>query len=196
MMTFRILCASTILLVSCSSGSNSADKTASTTPQRKTMGQRWTEQSGFKQDKNGKWTARTDQRSPFESQGAANVGRKNFKTSEYKTGDFSKKSWWGNKEYSRPTYAGNTDGSRFQQTSRMQGQGAREASRAADLPGTYDTGTYATNAARETGRNGIKKTSNAIVDSQNAKFQQPEIIDWREQRKLSMEQSKGILGRH
>ena len=49
--------------------------------------------------------------------------------------------------------------------------------------------------AREAGNKPIDKSSNAIVESRQKVFQQPEIIDWKEQRNLSLDQSKGILGR-
>jgi hypothetical protein len=39
------------------------------------------------------------------------------------------------------------------------------------------------------------KSSNDGIENRRETFQPPEIIDWREQRSLSVDQSRGILGR-
>jgi hypothetical protein len=111
------------------------------------------------------------------------------------TGDYSKKSWWGNKDYKPAKYEGNTDGSRFQTASRHDGQGARETGQSAGFSNTYRTGRYGTGAARESAVSNLAKPSDAVTDRRREVFQAPEIIDYQEQRSLSLEQSKGILGR-
>lgn len=184
-----------LLLVSCASDSGSKKKDAASTPARKPLSERVNEKNGYKQDANGNWVAQNDRRSPYESQGTTYDSKKEFKKSAYRTGDYAKKSWWGDKEYKRQSYSGNTDGSRFEQPSALQGETALEAGDSARIPGPYKTGSYATGAARETGNKAIKKPSNAIVDSREKVFKQPEIIDWRAQRNLSLDQSRGILGR-
>mgnify|MGYP000110727435 CR=1 FL=1 len=55
-------------------------------------------------------------------------------------------------------------------------------------------GTYATGDAREAGKNSIAKPSNDGIENRREVYEAPEIMDWKEQRKLSMDQSKGILG--
>lgn len=182
-----------LLALSCAGGGD-GDATASE-PAHKPLSQRLNEENGFVVDKDGNWVPRADKRSSFESQGQTYDARKSFAVGEYKAGDYKKKSWWGGKEYERPVYQGNTDGSRFQQTSRLQGQGAREAATAADIPRTYQTDGYATGAAREAGAAAIPKPSDAETDIRRDVFSQPEVVDWRQQRALSIEQSKGILGR-
>ena len=158
------------------------------------MNQRMTESNGYKQDAKGNWVPQNDRRSEFESQSDSNYAKKDYKKTDYKTGDYAKKSWWGNKDYAAKPYAGNTDGSRFQTKSKLQGQGAREAGTNAKIPDNYKTGDYATGAANEAGATPIKKGSNDQIENRQETFQQPEIIDWREQRKLTMDESKGILG--
>ncbi len=148
------------------------------------------ESTGFTQDADGNWNTKTDKRSSFESQRGSSQFKKDYKKVEYKKGDYATKSWWGNKQYDRKSYAGNKDGSRFQKSARQQGQSAREANNAADIPDAYDTNTYATNAAREAGANAINRPSNAEVERRKKVFP-----DWTEQRVMSIEQSKGILGR-
>lgn len=184
-----------LLLVSCASDSASKKKEASSTPPRKSLSERMNEKNGYKQDSDGNWVANNDRRSPYEGKGSTYDAKKSFAKKDYKTGDFAKKSWWGNKEYDRQSYKGDTDGSRFQKSSALQGEKAPEAGDAAKIPGPYQTDTYATGAAREAGNTAIKKPSNDMVNSRQKVFQQPEIIDWREQRNLSLDQSKGILGR-
>lgn len=189
-----IVALTVIFLTSCGGGS-STQKLSTTTPPRMTMSQRMDEKNGYKQDANGNWKPQNDKRSPFESQGQdPNFAGKNFKAKAYKTGDYAKKSWWGNKEYDRKAYAGNTDAGRFQKASELQGKGAREANTTADIPSRYKTGSYATNAAREANATDIKNSSNDSIENRKKTFQQPEIIDWQEQRNLSLDQSKGILG--
>jgi hypothetical protein len=185
---------STLLLFACASDTQKKKDVASTPP-RKPLSERINEKNGFKQDSEGNWKIENDRRSPYENQGATYDAKKNYKKSDYKTGDFTKKSWWGNKEYDRQTYAGNTDGSRFQKSSSLQGEKAPEAKDKARIPGPYQTDTYATNSAREAGNDPIKKGSSDAIESRRKVFKQPDIIDWKEQRSLSLEQSKGILGR-
>ena len=183
-----------LLLASCASGSGPEKSTATAAPARKKLSERVNESNGYKQDASGNWKPQNDKRSEFENKGESNFARKDFKKQEYKTGDYTKKSWWGNKEYTPKSYAGNTDGSRFQKSSAQQGTGARETNTTANIPNDYQTGSYATTSAREAAAAPVKKSSNAAIDHRQKVFQQPEIIDWREQRSLSVDQSKGILG--
>lgn len=183
------------LLISCASDSGSKKKETASTPPRKSLTERMNEKNGYKQDSDGNWVPQSDRRSPYESQGTTYDSKKEFKKSAYKTGDYAKKSWWGNKDYDRKSYSGSTDGSRFQKSSALQGESALETGDKARIAGPYKTDSYATGTAREAGNKPVKKTSNAIVDSREKVFPQPEIIDWKEQRKLSLDQSKGILGR-
>ena len=187
-----------LLFASCAS-----DKATVATPQSTGGTERsvdeWVQESskdnGFKKDAHGNLIPKSDKRSSFESKGEFNSAKKDFRKQEYKTGDYAKKSWWGNKDYAPKAYAGNTDGSRFKTPSTLQGKGAREAGTNAKLADNYRTGAYATNNAREAGTSPIKKSGNDLIENRQKTFQQPDIIDWREQRSLSMDQSKGILGR-
>ncbi|MES2925106.1 MAG: hypothetical protein V4819_26365 [Verrucomicrobiota bacterium] len=197
MKALRLIALLPLLLVSCAS-----DKKAAATPQssggRERSLDEWVQETsrdnGFKQDANGNLVPKSDKRSSFESQGESSYAKKDYKKPDYKTGDYATKSWWGNKDYGSKQYAGNTDGSRFQTTSRLQGKGAREAGTNARIPDNYKTGAYSTGAAQEAGATPIKKGSSDEIENTRATFQQPEITDWREQRKLTMDQSKGILG--
>jgi hypothetical protein len=184
-----------LLLASCATDSASKKKENATFLKHKTLSERMNENNGYKQDAEGNWVPQSDKRSPYESKGSTYDSKKAFQKKDYKTGDFSKKSWWGSKDYDRKSYSGNTNGSRFQKSSALQGETASESGDAAKIPGAYTTDSYATNAASEAGRKPLARTSNSFVESREKSFQQPEIIDWREQRNLSLDQSKGILGR-
>ena len=142
-----------ILLASCGTGSDK-DKSASTPPARQTLNERFSGGGGrdpnsFQRDSNGKLKINEAKRSPFESQGESHLSNKSFKKQDYKAGDYAKKSWWGNKEYDRQSYAGNTDGSQFKKSSGLADKGANEAGNQARIPDNYRTGNYATGDSRE-----------------------------------------------
>jgi hypothetical protein len=189
-----------LLVGACGTDGDAGSSTASVSSNsssagHKSLSQRLSEKNGYKQDANGNWVPQSDKRSSFESKGEAAYFQKNFKKQEYKTGDYSKKSWWGNKAYDRQSYAGDTDGSRFQKSSGMQGKGARESGNSVNLPDSYQTGGFATGSARETSNPQLARPSNDGIENRRKVFQQPEVIDWREQRSMSVDESKGILGR-
>lgn len=193
MRSHRAICLLPVLLVaSCATDSARKENSGGGF---KPLSQRLEENNGYAQDSAGNWVPRTDKRSSFESQGASPYFKGDYHKKTYQAGEYSKKSWWGNKDYGRKSYAGDTDGSRFQETSRHQGRSARETGGSANIPDAYQTGTYATSAAREAGAGNLAKPSDAETDIRRRVFPQPAIIDWREQRSLTLEQSKGILGR-
>lgn len=186
------------LLVSCGSDSNSSSASTQAAPARKKMSERFgtgTDPNGFKVGPDGKLHAQSNVRSPYESKGQdPNFAGKNYKTSAYKPGDYAKKSFWGNKDYNTTKYAGDTDGSRFQKASGMDGKGARESATSAKIKGDYATRGYDTNTARESGKKEIATHSNAGIENRRKKFVEPDVIDYQQQRALSMEQKKSILG--
>jgi len=190
-----------LLPVSCAKDSGAEKKQAAApTGARIRTADEWlddtTKDNGYKTDANGNLVPRSGQkRSSFENKGESPYFKGEYSKKNYKAGEYAKKSWWGNKDYGRQEYAGNTDGSRFQKNSRFDGKGARESGSAADIPGPYQTENYATGAAREAGKGNLTKPGNAEIENRREVYQQPDVVDWREQRKLSMEQSKGILGR-
>lgn len=188
-----------LLPVSCAKDSSAAKPAAAPTGARIRSADEWlsdtTKDNGYKTDASGNLVPKSNKRSSFENKGESPYFQGEYGKKTYKTAKYSKKSWWGNKDYGRQEYTGNTDGSRFQKNSRFDGKGARESGSPADIPGPYQTDRYATNAAREAGKDRLSKPANAEIENRRSVFPQPEITDWREQRALSLEQSKGILGR-
>lgn len=183
-----------LLAVSCSSDSNSSSSGNPSLAQ-KSLAQRLDENNGYKQDSEGNWLPQSGKRSSFETNRESAYFKGDYAKKQYKTEDYAKKSWWGDTKYESKSYEGNTDGSRFQTTSKFQQQGAREAKTAANIPDNYKTGTYATTSAREAGSERLGKSSDAETDARRRVFPQPEIYDWREQRSMSVSETKGIMGR-
>lgn len=162
---------------------------------RASLQDRLSESGGFKQDADGNWVPKSDKRSSYDTQRDSPYFKGNVKKETYRTGDYAKKSWWGKKDYKAGAYQGETDGSRFQTQARQQGQVASDSGRKARLEGPYETKTLGYEAARETRTDELGRPSNAYTKSQQSTYKAPSVIDWNEQRKLSLEESRGILGR-
>jgi hypothetical protein len=189
-----------LLLVSCASDSNNSGR-----PESAPQGARirtvdeWladtSKDNGYKTDAKGNLIPRSNKRSSFENKGQSAYFKGQYEKKTYKAGEYSRTSFWGNKEYGRQQYPGSADGSRFQKNSRFGGQNAREAGNSAEISKAYQTGAYATSAAHEAGNTAIARPADAETEIRRKVYQPPEIIDWREQRQLTLEQSKGILGK-
>jgi len=187
------LLAPLLLLASCASDSSADKKNAASS--FKPLSQRMNEKNGFSQDSDGKWVSNNDKRSQFENQADSQFAGKSFKKKEFKTGEYKKTAWAGNKQFTTRDYAGNTDASRFKTTSPLQGRKSREAGTAANLPSRYQTNRFATNSAREDSKENLAKPSNDAIENRRASFIQPKIVDWQQQRSITMDQSKSLLGR-
>lgn len=184
-----------LLLASCAADSDKEKSTTPAEPTHKSLSERLTEKNGYAQDAQGNWKAKDNKRSPFDSKGEVAGLKKDYKKQDYQTGDYAKKSWWGNKDYDKKSYSGKTDGSRFKQASSLADQTASETGSSAKIPSDYKTGTFATRSANESGAKEVRTSTNAAIEKRRKSYQQPNIIDWREQRALSLDQSKSLLGR-
>jgi hypothetical protein len=183
------LCA---LLASCAGSDVDPSKPVA---ERKGMQERLSEGGGYKQDANGQWVPKSDKRSHYDSQGDSPYFKGKVETERYKTGDYSKKSWWGSKDYGKKAYSGNTDGSRFRTTANQEGQIARDNGKAARSSEPFKTNNFDTKSAHESSNAAVKRSSNAYAESQRKTYKAPSVIDWREQRSMSMDRSRGLLGR-
>jgi len=115
---------------------------------------------------------------------------------EYQTKAFTTKPWWGTRAYTKSTYSGPTDGSRFKTDSPLGSQTARESgavSPAADRK--FRTGIFATKAAREASTKQLDKPVDALTENRRQSAVQPAIINWKEQRKMQMNDTRSLLGR-
>lgn len=172
-----------------------ADPSKPSGTERKSLADRLSESGGYKQDADGNWVPKSDKRSAYDSQRDSPFSAGTIDNKTYKTGDYAKKSWWGTKDYETAEYSGNTDGSRFQTKARQDGQIARADGVQAQLEGPYKTNTLERNSARESSTSAIAKPANSYTENQQQTFKAPSVIDWREQRSMSLDRSKGILGR-
>ncbi len=190
-----------LALASCSTSGDGGSTPAATNTSRIRTADDWvadkTKDNGFKQDASGNLVPRSDRRSSFETRRQSAYFKGDYQKQEFKTAGsgYDTKPWWGKTEHARKTYTGDTDGSRFQQSSNLQGQTSREAGASARIPDGYNTGAYATGDARETGAIRLDHISDAETDSRRRVFVPPAVIDWRAQRQMTMDQSRGILGR-
>lgn len=202
-LAFALAC----MLASCANNSTNKSSQASKAPASK--GERditsWAASkggAGYGQDDKGNWAPKDGaRRSQFESKrGSAYSNKANAMfggNQEYKVGDYKKTTFWGNKEYGgNKAYGGNTDGSRFRQSSRFAGSKAKESSSLwAKGDQKFKTSDFATKSANEQISKRLAKPSDAATDTRQRVYSQPEIIDWQEQRSMSVDQTKGLLGR-
>lgn len=115
---------------------------------------------------------------------------------EYKDGDYRKKSLWGDKDYVTKVYEGKTDANSLKKESMFGKKTAGEGSKVArDGNKSYTTSNYDTGRAREEGRNGIARSSDAETDVRRRVFTQPNMIPWQAQGAMTVEDTKRMLGR-
>jgi hypothetical protein len=183
-----------LALVSCAGDAGSADRSR---PQSgaKPLSQRLNEGGGYTRDSEGNWVPRQNKRSAYEGKDAGSSLRKTQPRQTFATDAYESKSWWGRKDYGKRAFDGNTDGSKFRQSSRHQGLGARESGTAAQIPNAYQTDRYATGSATEASKNQLERPSDAVTDERRRVFDAPDVVDWREQRPLTIQETRGILGR-
>ncbi len=160
-----------------------------------TLAQRLSGTSGYKQDANGKWAPSSNKRSSFEKQGQSPYFKGEIEKKAYQTGDYEKTSWWGKKAYQHSEYKGDTDGSRFKIESKQQGKVAYLGNKKVDTLDPYQTNRLEYGGARESDAERMEKPRNDYAESKRRSYVQPSVIDWEEQRKISLEESRSILGR-
>ena len=152
------------------------------------------EKQGYFKDSEGNWKSNSNKRSSFESAGQASMGKKDFNTKKFNPGNYEKKSWWGNREYKPQQYAGNTDASRFATTAPDAGKSAAEAGNSSFFSGKkVDANRITRQGAREESATGLSRPSDAETDLRRKVYQEPTIIDWREQRALQIKDTKSWL---
>jgi leucyl aminopeptidase (aminopeptidase T) len=160
------------------------------------MQERLSEGGGYKQDANGQWVPKSDKRSQYDSQGESPYFKGKVEKEAYKTGEYAKKSWWGSKEYGTKNYRGENEASRYQNSeARQNGMASRDNGKAARSTEPFKTNTLDSKSARESSNAAVKRSSNAYTEAQRSTYKAPSVIDWREQRSMSMDRSRGLLGR-
>jgi hypothetical protein len=160
------------------------------------LAQRLNQEQGFVQDSQGNWIPRNNRRSQLEGRAASGIERSNHNANRRFNANNIQTAEWTRASSARPqSYSGPTDGSGIQKPAAAQGQEARQSGAQASIPGEYDTEDYRTGASRENrGRRFARKTD-AQTENRRDSLPPPEIIDWREQRRMSIEQSRSMLSR-
>lgn len=114
----------------------------------------------------------------------------------YQAGEFRKTSWWGNSDYVKKVYGGDTDASDLKTTSRLNGAAAGENVKVArDAGRSFGTGTYATGAAAEAGGRRLDRPSDTETDLRREVFTDPDVIGWQQQNGATLERTKLSFGR-
>lgn len=188
------LCAAAAgFLVSCGTGGgDAADSSAGLAP----MSQRLNQEQGYARDSEGNWIPRSDKRSQFESRTASGIDQRNtYETRRFGANEYQTAEWTRTNSNAPKSYGGNTDGSRFQTTAAAQGQAARQSGSRARTPGPYQTNNFGTGNAREHSARRHDRPSDDQTENRRDSFEFPEIIDWRQQRDIGIEQSRSILSR-
>ncbi len=159
------------------------------------LSQRLSGASGYKQDADGNWVPTSNKRSSFEQKGESPYFKGKIEKKVYQTGDYKKTIWGGKKTYQTTEYKGDTDGSRFKIESEQQGKVAYLGDKKVDTLDPYKTNKLEYGSARESDAKNLDKPRNDYAESRRRSYVPPSVTDWKEQRKMSLEESRSILGR-
>ncbi|MCU0797429.1 MAG: hypothetical protein MUF31_16030 [Akkermansiaceae bacterium] len=115
---------------------------------------------------------------------------------EFNAKNYERQPFWGRKDYERQVYGGDTDGSRFLQGAREGSMTAREGGEmAADGSRAFGTRTMDGGSAREAGVAEIGRGSDAETDVRRRVFPQPEKRPSGQQRAMTVEDARALMGR-
>lgn len=146
----------------------------------------------LKRDKNGNFTGAI--RSPYDSQSAVayggELGKSRYKKSSFKSPD------WKAGSAGKPTYGGNTDGSRFQVASAYQDSSARQGKQSSRYDGKKARSeSHLAAESRANRGESFDKPTDAHTNFRRRVYPDPTIYSREEYEKLSVEQARNILGR-
>jgi len=138
----------------------------------------------------------SDRRSQYEGRRMDEFG-KSIAHKQYATREQKKRSWWGKKNYEPKAWLGAKRSPDAGRKSWFASKHAKEGGEMAAASGKrYNkTGAYETGAAYEAGTRRLGHPQDARVENLRATSPKPKIIGWEEQRRMSMEQTRSLLGR-
>jgi hypothetical protein len=158
----------------------------------------------FSQDAAGNWKApQNSKRSEFESGERDNgMFKGRFAGKQFAgagaTNEMAKRAWWGGKQdVAKRGFAGaGADAaSRMVKTADWQGQeNASLEVKARETDGRFATGGFATKAAREGAAERLGHPVDAQTETRRRVYTEPEIMSWEEQRRMSLGETKRLLG--
>lgn len=147
-------------------------------------------------DESGNPVMKSDLRSSFEGKTSQLSQSRDFSGKDYRTKSYAKKRWAGDSQYQAKQYAGNTDANQYKMEPWfVRKQALADGHRAGADGQSYNTTEYETPTAREQGAERIQEGSDAETDVRRRVYQQPEIIDWKEQKGLGVKDTNRLLGR-
>lgn len=154
------------------------------------------EQFSLGKDAEGNPLMKSDLRSSFEGKTSQLTQGRDFNGKDYRTKSYAKKRWAGDTQFKAKQYAGNTDASQYKMEPWFVRQQALADGKKASADGQgYRTTQYETPTAREQSSERIEGSSDAETDARRRVYQQPEIIDWKEQKGLGVKDTNRLLGR-
>ncbi len=181
-----------ILLLGLVSCSNSGSKDR---PQPMTLSERLSQNYGYQQDEQGNWVPKSYKKSSFETQRDSPYFKGDIANKSFDTGSYDKKNWSGTKDFEHKDYKTTSQNSSDRQRSMFDGKTARGDGQAYQVPAPYRTSEYQTSDARENQGKDMDKTVDAETEWRRRVYPKPKIVDYEKQRELSVEQSRGLLGR-
>ena len=184
-----------LVLVQCAGSSKDEGMAAAESAKPRSMNERFNSRAkqGYYQDSEGNWKVRNDQRSSFESMGRSSMANQQYSGKTYQTGDVQKQSWWGDNRYPTQSYAGNTSADQWKTSAAGVDQSARESStRSIFSRNKAATNTLERSSALENSKSSGYNGRSGARESQNA-YDQPDIIDWKQQRSLELKDTKSWL---
>ena len=149
---------------------------------------------GYEVDDKGNWLPKNDKRSQYEGRGGSGYFSGAVSKKSFGTNQLNKGSWMGGSEVQRPSHHLSGTGSNFGGSNRFSSQQA-SLNRNLQTP-THIAGNHLPDRrANETHGQRADKPSDAETDVRRRVFNEPDIIDYRQQREMSIQESKQLLGR-
>ena len=109
---------------------------------------------------------------------------------------YAKRRWQGNTAFERREYQGNIDANKYKMEPWfVRKQASAEGETANFNDQSFATGSYDKTTANEHNANRISRPSDAETNVRRRVFQQPDIIDWKEQQGLGVKDTNRMLGR-
>ena len=150
-------------------------------------------------DEAGRPKVESDQRSSFESKAESSFGGgTSYQGSEFSKKSYRKKRWGGNSSYDVKSFAGRKQAANYSKEPwfvRNQAGAAAQGKEAKVAKKGFLTRVFGTSTAREQGAGNLDKPSNYQTDVRREVYKQPDVIHWKEQQGLSINDTKQLLAR-
>ena len=183
-----------VLLAGCAS-ENEPSKTTVRRSSSDPLLERYASNFDYQKGDDGTTKVVSDRRSSFEGARAAGFD-KGFQGKSWQGKEVEKAPWWGRKGYEAQVWNGGKSAGEATKKSWFGSKTPAEAGRVARASGQgYGTRNYATGAAWEQGTKRLGKPRDALTENRRADYPEFEVIGWEEQRRMEVEQTRGILGR-